>query len=624
MSKKIDHKFQSGISSIYKNQDGTLPDISHLDVQRTGRWKIITFTFLFILAIIAGIAWLWYVLVNIGGPVSSQSIELEIISSQNVASGDEVEYQIKYTNVDKVTLQNVEIIARYPRGFEFVSSSPESSNSFNSAWSLGALEAGQAGTIVIKGRLIGEVGSLKKIDATISFQPENFSSVFKETASFSSQINSSIVQVEIIGPEQILSDEEVTYLLRYKNTSDRDLQNIQIKAEYPANFVFKESFPEAFFEEGAARNFNNTWYVNSLGKGQEGEIEVVGSYTYDENNQEINFIAQIGFTDEDTGQLSLQQEVSSLTKVIGQNLLLNLIINGSSQDQPINFNQKLTYSIVYKNLGREDIDDLEITAELLSDVLNWDTLEDKHGGKVIANKIVWDKDSIAALDLVRPLDEGTIDFTINTISSDATGSGDINLTTTSTISASMATIGELEAKNITIEANEINNNINTDVTLSVQGRYFDDNNIAVGTGPLPPRVGEETSFRIYWSVANSLHAIEDVLVSAILPSGVNWDEKTLVSAGELSFDEETNTVSWTLARVSANQTSEDVNVWFDVSVVPTKEQAKRLIILTDQTTLEATDSVTDIKITKNSRAITSNLDDDPNASGKGLVIDTSE
>ena len=69
---------------------------------------------------------------------------------------------------------------------------------------------------------------------------------------------------------------------------------------------------------------------------------------------------------------------------------------------------------------------------------------------------------------------------------------------------------------------------------------------------------------------------------------------------------------------------DDVNVWFDVSVTPTPQQAKKLLILTDQTTLTATDKLTESEITKIGKAVTSNLEDDPIGGGRGLVIDITE
>jgi len=227
-------------------------------------------------------------------------------------------------------------------------------------------------------------------------------------------------------------------------------------------------------------------------------------------------------------------------------------------------------------------------------------------------------------DLLRPLDEGSIDFTIQVKASDDINLNETNLQVTSRAKATAAKIGELDAIDLAIESNEITSNINTDVELKVEGRYFTADNIPVGSGPLPPVVGQTTTFRIYWSIANSLHEVGDVTVSATLPHGVAWASKLLAKVGSLRYNQSDQTVTWTIPSINPNEGFDDTNAWFDVSVTPTKDQAKKLLILSGQASLTATDEVTDAAISKVGKAITSNLDDDPIGGGKGLVVEIAE
>jgi len=613
-----------GLSKIYSNKDGSLPDISHLEVRRRSRWRLMLLSSAGILILLTAISWLGLLIFNPDYKFKDKSIELTIDGPQNIASGDEVTYAVRYKNLEKVNLNNVELILRYPNGFEFVSAEPKPTNDFNSSWSLGNLEKGAKGSIEIKGRLIGEVGSIRNIDATASFQPENFSSVFKETASFSSQITSSILEFNLEGPEKTLINKKTTYKIKYRNSSDQDLNKIKILVNYPSSFVFQEATPVPFHNEEDARNLNNQWIIDQLGKNQEGEIEITGGYLADEDVTEANFEVKIGFIDEETGEFSLQQQQSLKTQIINQNLSLSLIVAGSGQNQPINFGQNLLYSITYKNLGQQELDDVEFTITIDSDVLDWNALEDKHAGVIKDHTITWNKDQISELDLIRPLDEGTIDFSIPVKEAGNIDIVKTSLQTKSKVTAKMLKIDDLAVDDLIVESNEIDNNINTDLQLAVMGRYFDDDNIAVGTGPLPPVVGQKTTFRIYWSIANSLHEVREVKVTTTLPSGVNWADKYLVKAGSVAYNAKDNQVTWSINKIPANETFEDVNLWFDVSVTPTKQQERKLLILTDQTGLNAIDSTTNSTINKVGKAITSNLEDDPVGGGRGLVIDIAE
>lgn len=616
---------QQELTKIYQNQDGSMPDISHLEVQRQSRWKFLLLTIVGAGALLASVSWLGFLLLGGGDRFNTTSIKLELTAPQNIASGDEVQYRLTYKNVEKVPLDDVEIIFRYPDGFSFTEASPAPQNSdAPNVWTLGRLERNQSGEIVIKGTLIGEVGSLKTINATASFRPENFSSLFKETADATSQITASILEITVEGPPKTLAEKAVRYLITYRNASQQKLEHVKVVASYPPSFVFKEANPEPYTRDDEARHFNNQWVIDNLAPNQEGEIEITGGYLADPERTAADFTVQIGFFDPQTDAFSVQQEKTVTTNITGQNLALNLIANGSDQDQPISFGQILAYSIIYKNLGQEDLDDVAISATLDGDVLDWALLDDKHGGTVEGSTITWTKEQIAEFDRLRPLDEGSIDFTVQVKAADDINLNETNLQVTSQVKATTAKIGELDAADLAIESNKITSNINTDVELKVEGRYFTADNIPVGSGPLPPVVGQTTTFRIYWSIANSLHEVGDVTVSATLPYGVEWTNKSLAKVGNLRYNKSDQTVTWTIPSINPNEGFDDINVWFDVSVTPAKDQAKKLLILIGQANLTATDEVTDAAISKVGPAITSNLEDDPIGGGKGLVVEIAE
>jgi hypothetical protein len=614
---------QKELMKIYTNKDGSLTDISQLEVRHQSRLKIFSIGFILVALVLAAIAWLGFLVFTSNGGSDSKSLKLEIKGEQSIASGNEVIYVIEYKNIEKTALNDLEIIVRYPDGFTFVSAEPLPANGFNTSWNLGRLEKNASGTVQIKGKIIGEVGSIKTINATASFKPENFSSIFKETASFSNQITSSILELNIEGPNQILPEKKATYKITYKNNSEQDLGNVKITVIYPSNFIYQDSNPKPWTKEGE-NNLNNQWLVEKLLPQREGQIEINGGYVVSDQISNPEFKVQIGFIKPDSNDFSLQQEKTILTSLVKSDLNLNLIINGSNQNQPISFDQTLTYSINYKNLGQKDLDDVTISIALDSSILDWSTLDDKHAGKIEGNKITWNKDQISELDLVRPLQEGVIDFSIKVKEAGQVNLDRDNLQVKSKALATMLKIGDLDSPDLKVESSEILNNINTDLELKVEGRYFDDDNIAVGSGPLPPVVGQKTTFRILWYVANSMHEVNNVEISTELPEGVQWENKFLVKAGELNYNSKENKITWKINRIPANKGFNDVNVWFDISVTPTKQQVRKLLILTDQTDLVATDKDTNSPITKTGKAITSNLEDDPIGGGKGLVVDITE
>jgi len=73
--------------------------------------------------------------------------------------------------------------------------------------------------------------------------------------------------------------------------------------------------------------------------------------------------------------------------------------------------------------------------------------------------------------------------------------------------------------------------------------------VAFGSsGPLPPKIGEETVFTVHWQIANPGNDMNSVEVRALLPPGVMW--KNIVSVGlgqsEPAFNPNSSEVKWNI------------------------------------------------------------------------------
>ena len=73
-SQPSDLSIQKGLMNIYSNKDGSLPDISHLDVRRKSRFRLYLFSFIGIGIILAAIVWLVFIVLNPVNTFSTQSI----------------------------------------------------------------------------------------------------------------------------------------------------------------------------------------------------------------------------------------------------------------------------------------------------------------------------------------------------------------------------------------------------------------------------------------------------------------------------------------------------------------------------------------------------------------------
>jgi len=623
--KDFEKNLENNIETIYGNQNGENTDFSKIHKKKRSWIKkilIIQFiAFIFLFAILASILYL-----SSNSKANSSSINIEFEMPKDISSGDQTQFVLVYKNKERITLRDVELVLHYPKGFEFLASEPMPSNQYNDIWKIGDLVRGEEGRIVLKAKVVGEVGNLVTLNASLSYTPENFSSPFKKLfTSPTSQITASILLINIGGPLQVIPNQKVSYAIHYKNASDADLINIKIEAQYPEGFRLDSSNPQvtqiptlnASEITNKDAKVNNVWIFPILRKGEEGDISLDGEY----KNMEIDasmFLVRIGIIS-DMDQFLAYNEKKLDIEIINPGLTLDLTVNASKEDSSANFSDALNYSIIFKNLGKKNLYNIVISAKVDSDVIDWDTLIDKNFGRREKNIIYWESSSVPELALLKPLDEGVISFSIKIKDLQKINLQKDDLKTLAMSEAIISKIDELNTQ-VKVSSKTITSAINSDLELRVQGRYFNDDNIAVGQGQLPPEVNQKTTFRIYWNLSNNLHEVSDAQIKTILSSDARWEDKFSNTYGQLVYDSYEHTVIWKIPKILPNKTFEDFEAWFDVSITPKEDMVGKLMLLTSDTSLTAKDNVTRSGISHLSRSVTTNLEDDPFGGGRGLVV----
>jgi hypothetical protein len=253
-----------------------------------------------------------------------------------------------------------------------------------------------------------------------------------------------------------------------------------------------------------------------------------------------------------------------------------------------------------------------IMAILESDFLDWQSLTDQSGGKVSDNTISWSQAEIPALAELPSGAAGTIDFSIQLKPQAAI---DISKAYQITSYVKYSVLGKSAGGES--QSNTIVSKINSDLSLSEQLRYFSDDNIAVGSGPLPPKVGQATSLKVYWTINNSLHELGSLTVSVILPDGVGWDGKNNSSIGSLVYDNVANKVTWLIGSLPVTVAKATAD--FNISLIPQESDRNKIKVILNDTAVTALDTVTGTPMSKTLKAKTSKLEDDTMVSGDGVV-----
>jgi hypothetical protein len=146
------------------------------------------------------------------------------------------------------------------------------------------------------------------------------------------------------------------------------------------------------------------------------------------------------------------------------------------------------------------------------------------------------------------------------------------------------------------------------LSLSEKILYFNNDNQPVGSGPLPPKVGEKSGFKVYWTVKNNLHELTDTRVIFNLPSNVNFDEKNTTNVGGVTYDAALRQVIWEIGRLPVSVYQADAE--FGISIIPIENDRNKILVLSSGSTVSANDTETKSLIVKKTGAKTTKLEDD--------------
>ena len=602
------------LHSIYDENGPVKPDMTRLDQANHSTLKKVLIGFVFFFAFLAAVSWAGFFFFAPGDKkFSGEGVEVTVDGPPQIKSGETVVYTVNYKNGEKIPLGTASLQVRLPKELVPVKAEPSPDDNEQYSWQIGSLAPGKGGSVTITGVATAPVGKQLDLQAILTYRPADFNSEFQKVSTRAIGVADSVLQLGATGPAKVMPGDQVALDLSYVNTSDNEFKGVSFRAVYPAGFIPDTVDPPAVDAD------KTEWNIDSIPAGVENHVKINGSFASDAKGP-MDFKSQIGFVDQN-GNFELQKENVFSTEVIEGQLVVNLILNGKTGDQPVNFGDTLHYSITYRNTGSAVLEDAALTVELDSQpdparVILWDKLDDKQQGLRDNNRLTWAKEQVSSLGRIGPQEEGTIDFDVPVLAAPLADAASTDYRVTSWVEASVAKIDgdEVDRKSQTPPFSAV---FLSDSKLTSEARYFNADGIPIGTGPLPPVAGQATTYRVYWELTNALHELSDLKISAHLPDNASWTGKSDVDAGDLKFDAANSKIIWTLNWLPLS--IKDLKIDFDVALTPTPDQVDKTPTLVDATILEATDKATGGSIILSMPPLTTELEADDMAAGKGKV-----
>ncbi len=620
--KKRKQEVQESLSAIFKNEQGEMPDLKILEKHRSSRLFIFFLGAASFLLVLIIAAWTGFVIFKPFKGFQGQGLQIAIDGPERIALGQETTYFINWQNRASEPLAAAEMKISFPLDFSVISLEPKPTDP-NFTWKIGSVAFGGRGTIMIKGVFTGALGTVTAIQVVGSYRPATFNSDFESLATKPLEYTDTVLEGFMDVPAKSLPGDKIKIVCKIINRGFTSLKGLTASLTLPEGFVLESTTTSGGVQEGRVRR----QVLGDLESGASSTISLFGTFAAGVSGNQ-NFHAEAGKIGVD-GEFKPALKFDQTVAVLSGDLSLKLVVNGSDASRSIGLGELMHVTLGYENTAIENIRDValkfmvdpiystsvKMTAKPVSiRVVEWSELEDSASGTRSGNGLAWTEKQIGALKRLGPGQDGTIDVSLPVTSVFVTSTNVIGFQLIA--EASMVWVGETKV-NRTIRTAPMIFRFKTDADLISEAKYYSEEGVQFGSGPLPPVVGQTTTYRIQWTLAKTFHELKNAKISAVLPKQVAWVGIKNITAGNMIYDQKTKIITWTLNRMP--EEIEEVNADFDLQLTPSEFDANRFADLLSEVRLEATDVELSDVVILTKPGLTTDLQNDEGAKSKGVV-----
>lgn len=525
----IDDRIDAELVHIYENGDGSMPNMQQFDRKRRHRFLRALSTLIVSLLVLGGVAYAYLFIYQPQVQFSQQDVIFSVNGDEEIRSGEEVRYRVRFLNAQRLPLAQTGLQVRYPDGFVFEGSSVESIDEQHTRWDVGTLERDESVTIDIWGRLYGSLDEEQSLRAFLNYLPANFSSEFQKVESLTTAVTEPGVTIDLTGPDEASLGAAVEYAITATPVDDVS-GDIALAIDFGPTFIVDEVEP-ALDDDGL---------LSLTDREQPTTVTVRG--TFDEGERaEPQITARQWQSDERDGDGYVVGTATKEIALLSTDVTANLVINGTLGDFSVQPGDILNTSVTVKNNSETAIDSASVT--LTYDVpsvdnenlLDWLQVEDPADGSIVGQQIdentrrgsiTWNRFQVPDLQRLEPGEQVVIDFAVPIKTIDDM---EIARLQTYVIRGAVDVQYDEAGERDLVSSNQIALTVNSDLAIDVQ------------------HDAENTDHTVRWILTNNFHDLESITVEADLFGDISWKEGELVvPAGEASYDSERQRVTWTV------------------------------------------------------------------------------
>ncbi len=530
--------------------------------------------------------------------VSASQIGIAIAAPSNFIAGGNVTYQVTVTNNSHVDWGTVNVVLTPSSGFIYQSSNPSAQVSIkNMVVSLPALSAGKSEVFETTGQLLGDEGSTADVTADVTVSPAKFpKESIKNAASASTVLSAIPLDVSVEAAKDAAVGQRVSAIIHIRNLGDATIDNAVLKLTPDPGM---ELAPE---DSGFSPNFSvldSFWRLPAMKP-----LDQVDLYSvlYVQGNPGDQRTLGIAINKMQQGQTYTLRQITHVITVSAAQVAITQSFNGSTgSSQVVSGSQNVDGVVNYKNSGTTGLTDAIIKVHFEGTGLDASTLK-LHSGAFdpTSNTITWTAASLPALQRILPGQGGQITYSFAILPYNQFPlQGNTNQVLVATASLDSPDLPTPTGQTRQIISDRFTMPIQTGVLLSTDA-FYDDGRLGIrSSGPLPPQVGQQTTYTVRVKVGSTLNDVQNNKVTIILPDGVSYTNSIYKTSGAVDYNQRTNTIVWTLDPLKALTGRSLPLEEFDmqVAITPGADKRGQEVLLVQSVSSAGKDAFTNNQVT---------------------------
>jgi len=544
----------------------------HLNFKHAKKLFIFDTILLFSILVLAvsAISWYYY------SPDVINQINLSITpSSDRIISGDYVTYKIEYKNNSDKKLVNASLLINLPPGLVVDKIEPnELYEKKNQSFDLQELLKNESGEIKISGWYYDTPHQETHITTELLYNQEDRKTQEVKLINLIQIHRGSILQGNLDISNSSLAQGEIPLKISLKNTGKQKLEKLVLPLNLPDGLRIINP------TSGGTTIENLEWQIDQLSPDEEVELNAVLLTNLSPSTYTIDFELTPKITV--NNELIDQGRLNHRLTILHPELKLDTIWQEGTES--ISPGDKGVLKINLTNSGSVELQNIEITLPFPKNIINSHNLDFYNAGKLVGNNFTINSNYSANLKKLSPGDSTSLklDIPINTFPKDG---NNLVLSLTPELTAEVKLIPGAKYKT-TIETPALR--VGTSLNFTTDIRYYTDEGDQLGRGPLPPQVGKETKYWLWFKLQNGTSDVSNLNFSAKIPDYVRWTEKSSVSRGaDIVFDENNRTANWSINSLEAH---EKIGIYFELAYTPKLEHVGYSPFLIQQITINALDT----------------------------------